>query len=130
MFACESLCNRMGFAQNRKQSPLSRIYTKEQIDRSSSKATFIPSVIGTTDKETLNVPVHPHLQTPDAVSDLILCVTPQLFGHRQRHAATGVKADVIHKIRPSRMWDELSPLIRDRETESNDHEREYVSHNE
>lgn len=78
MFACESLCNRMGFAQNRKQSPLSRIYTKEQIDRSSSKATFIPSVIGTTDKETLNMPVHPHLQTPNAIPDLILCVT-QLF---------------------------------------------------
>lgn len=50
MFACESLCNRMGFAQNRKQSPLSRIYTKEQIDRSSRRATFIRSVIGTADK--------------------------------------------------------------------------------
>lgn len=44
MFACKSLCNRMGLAQNRKQPPLSRIYTEEQIDRgdvSLWKATFI-----------------------------------------------------------------------------------------
>ncbi|KYM76875.1 hypothetical protein ALC53_12764 [Atta colombica] len=61
--------------------------------------------------------VHPHLQTPGPFRDLILCVT-QLFGRRQRHAATGVKAGVIHKIRPSRMWDELCPLLRVRETKS------------
>lgn len=44
MFACKSLCNRMGLARNRKQPPLSRIYTEEQIDRgdvSLWKATFI-----------------------------------------------------------------------------------------
>jgi len=61
----------MGFTQNRKQSPLSHIYTKERINRSKRRTTFIHAVIGTADKETLDVAVQSRLQTSNAVLNLI-----------------------------------------------------------